>query len=117
MPNFRKKPIVIQAEHFDGKDPEGDLLLMCLNRGSQPDGLLPTYHKETETLTVPTLEGDHTASKGDWIIKGIKGELYPCKPDIFEATYNHAFDLFDDSLCVGRCKCGALFALNCKCVK
>ena len=39
------------------------------------------------TLVIPTLEGDMTASPGDWIIKGIEGELYPCKPDIFAATY------------------------------
>jgi hypothetical protein len=38
-------------------------------------------------LTIPTLEGDHVARHGDWIIKGVKGEFYPCKPDIFAATY------------------------------
>jgi hypothetical protein len=41
-------------------------------------------------LIIPTLEGDHTAITGDWIIKGIKGEFYPCKPDIFEKTYEVA---------------------------
>lgn len=87
MPKFRKKPVVIDAEQFDGKHPYGDLLLMCFDRGDQPDGLFPVYHEDTQTLIIPTLEGDHTASSGDWIIKGIKGELYPCKPDIFEATY------------------------------
>jgi hypothetical protein len=39
------------------------------------------------TCIIPTLEGRHIATEGDWIIKGIKGEFYPCKPDIFEATY------------------------------
>lgn len=38
-------------------------------------------------LTIPTLEGNHVASHGDWIIKGVKGEFYPCKPDIFDMTY------------------------------
>lgn len=38
-------------------------------------------------LTIPTLEGNHLARHGDWIIKGVSGEFYPCKPDIFEATY------------------------------
>lgn len=42
---------------------------------------------EKLTLTIPTLEGDMVAQDGDWIIRGVKGELYPCKPDIFEATY------------------------------
>ena len=54
---FKKKPIVIEA-----------------------------YQTKYET-TIKTLEGAMKANKGDWIIKGIKGELYPCKPDIFEATY------------------------------
>ena len=38
-------------------------------------------------LTIPTLEGDHIANVGDWIIQGVQGEFYPCKPDIFDATY------------------------------
>lgn len=42
------------------------------------------------TLEIRTLEGTMTASEGDWIIRGVKGELYPCKPDIFEATYEPA---------------------------
>ncbi len=42
------------------------------------------------TLEIPTLEGTMHASQGDWIIRGVKGELYPCKPDIFEATYEPA---------------------------
>ncbi len=90
MPKFRKKPVVIEAEQFDGKHPYGALLLMCFGRGDQPDGLYPIYNEDTQTLIIPTLEGDHTASSGDWIIKGIQGELYPCKPDIFEATYTPA---------------------------
>lgn len=39
------------------------------------------------TLTIPTLEGDHTAREGDWIIRGVKGEFYPCRADIFLLTY------------------------------
>jgi hypothetical protein len=42
------------------------------------------------TLTIPTLEGDHLASVNDWLIQGVRGEVYPCKPDIFEATYEEA---------------------------
>lgn len=44
----------------------------------------------TDRLVIATLEGTHTVSWGDWIIQGVKGELYPCKPDIFEATYEPA---------------------------
>lgn len=49
------------------------------------DYVLPEYGENF--LTIPTLEGDMNASPGDWIIRGIQGEFYPCKPDIFEQTY------------------------------
>ena len=45
------------------------------------------YPNDDGSLTIETLEGDHRASLGDWIIRGVQGELYPCKPDIFEQTY------------------------------
>jgi hypothetical protein len=73
---YRKKPVVIEAVHFDGEFPlaflAGDEAV-----SKTPDG----------ALEVHTLEGVMRADIGDWIIRGIKGELYPCKPDIFEATY------------------------------
>lgn len=76
MPLFRKKPVVVEAERFD---PE-HLPLPFGGRGNPcclgPDGWF-----------IETLEGDHLCTSGDWIIKGVKGEFYPCKPDIFEATY------------------------------
>ena len=46
-----------------------------------------TNNIEDDTLVIATLEGDMTANLGDWIIKGVKSECYPCKPDIFEQTY------------------------------
>ena len=75
---FRKKPVVIEAMQWTG-DNWKELEDFGSDRDivSNPDG----------TLTIATLEGNHTAKKGDWIIRGIKGEVYPCKPDIFEATY------------------------------
>lgn len=79
---YRKKPVVIEAiQYRDG----GDIPLatkFCSTAISQ-------INEDTlETrLVIPTLEGDLIVSRGDWIIKGIKGEFYPCKPDIFEATY------------------------------
>jgi len=48
-----------------------------------PEGMT----SEEMGLLIPTLEGLHLARQGDWVIKGVKGELYPCKPDIFEMTY------------------------------
>ena len=48
----------------------------------------PVNDLDGYTLLIPTLEGDMLASLNDWIIKGVKGEIYPCKPDIFAATYD-----------------------------
>ena len=74
---FRKKPVVIEAIQFTGNDSE--CIDFC-NTAIDPKDATPS-------LIIPTLEGDHLCSIGDWIIKGIKGEFYPCKPDIFEKTY------------------------------
>lgn len=74
MKKYRKKPIVIEAEQFNGKD-----LI--------PPMYFSTNPKLRGTPMIYTLEGGLKVSKGDWIITGIKGEHYPCKPDIFEATY------------------------------
>lgn len=80
MPKFRKKPVVIEAVQYDG----GNALEIELFTNGQ------AYKNggKSDFMTIPTLEGDHTALTGDWIIKGVKGEFYPCKPDIFEATYD-----------------------------
>jgi len=74
---FRKKPVVIEAMQWNG-DNIGELVMW---------GLTGTYMLSNDRLQVSTLEGEHIASKGDWIIKGVQGEFYPCKPDIFEQTY------------------------------
>jgi len=78
MRNYRKKPVVIQAIRFD---PSGSNAMEIAT--SLPNIVL----EEDGALGVYTLEGVMTAFPGDWIIKGVKGELYPCKNDIFEATY------------------------------
>lgn len=74
---FRKKPVVIDAMQFDGTF--GSVETLRIDSCSQELG--------SDTLQIETLEGVMTANKGDWIIRGVKGEFYPCKPDIFEATY------------------------------
>lgn len=80
MKKFRKKPVIIEAEQFviwnDDKIP----LFITIH------GITFPVTKE-KTIIIPTLEGQHIASNLDWIIKGIQGELYPCKPEIFERTY------------------------------
>ena len=74
---FRKKPVVIDAELYDGSK---ESIARVLRLGNS----IMLY---ADHLVIKTLEGNHRADKGDWIIKGIKGELYPCKPDIFQQTY------------------------------
>lgn len=81
---FRKKPVVIEAVHWTGGWDNYEEI--CAFIGNRPD-----YNMNGEStpqeLLIETLEGELYALLGDWIIKGIKGEFYPCKPDIFEATY------------------------------
>lgn len=85
MAKYRKRPVVIEAFLWTGgpdqtEDPEwiGD----AIRRGD-------VYYQggDEPHLTIETLEGKMRANVGDYIIKGVKGEIYPCKPDIFWATY------------------------------
>ena len=81
---FRKKPVVIDAFQL----PEaGDYDLDAFQQWAESVGFVDWVSDRDETLTIPTLEGDHTAQPGDWIIKGVAGEFYPCKPEIFAQTY------------------------------
>ena len=81
MPKFRKKPVEIEARRFDFDDVcMRDVVRWC-------GGELRTFIVDDPYIIIHTLEGDHKATLGDWIICGVKGEFYPCKPDIFEATY------------------------------
>ena len=85
MQLFRKKAIVIEAVQFDGTLSGA---LSVFDPFAIPGGkFVLDRDLRTGTLSIPTSEGDHTAPAGDWIIKGVKGEFYPCKPDIFDATY------------------------------
>jgi hypothetical protein len=84
---YRKKPVVIDAWQFDPYAPAPDWINLVW------------FHEEIETdskgrkrrgapiIIIPTLEGKMTARIGDWIIRGTKGEVYPCKPDIFAQCY------------------------------
>ena len=83
MRKFRKKPVVIRAEQYV----PGVHVPDCLQ--PLPDHIQNQSGQE-HNLWCPTLEGGLVASPGDWIIQGVKGERYPCKPDIFEATYEEA---------------------------
>lgn len=88
---FRKKPVVIEAWPFYGNRTDvihkamPDWLSTAIAEGQ-------VYYQggDDPYYSIETLEGTHRASVNDWIIRGVKGEIYPCKPDIFEATYEAA---------------------------
>jgi len=83
---YRKKPVVIEAEHFTEENKNRAFsFITCEHYPDRGVGNKPI-------ITIQTLEGKMTAELGDWIIKGVKGEFYPCKPDIFEATYEKVED-------------------------
>lgn len=92
---FRKKPVVIEAYQWKESD------ALNLGRNGWPQWLVDAVHCDENWdpivtpsfegyATIKTLEGEMRADSGDWIIRGVKGELYPCKPDIFAATYEPA---------------------------
>ena len=81
MSKFRKIPVVIDAVQWEGSQESVELLGEMTGQpgfGAENDG---------DIIVIQTLEGDMRAGIGDWIIKGVKGELYPCKDDIFRMTY------------------------------
>jgi hypothetical protein len=84
---FRKKPVVIEAVQWNTKNYDE---IVAFTDGKARYYEWFQYNESglnKEMLHISTLEGKMEASKGDWIIKGVKGEFYPCKPDIFEQTY------------------------------
>lgn len=78
---FRKKPVVIEAVQFVNNVDEVEQFVGMELRGNM------NGEEDVQELIIPTLEGEMTAKVTDWIIKGVNGEFYPCKPDIFENTY------------------------------
>lgn len=80
---YRKKPVVIEAVQWTGEN-----LVEVSEFTSEDLVVQEDFLGNAKNVVIPTLEGEHIASKGDYIIKGIKGEFYPCKPDIFKATYD-----------------------------
>jgi hypothetical protein len=87
---YRKRPVVVEAMRYDGTEPSLELRRWLPERiwafSTGPYVNAPG----TMEFRIHTLEGWMTANPGDWIIKGVEGEFYPCKPDIFEATYEPA---------------------------
>jgi hypothetical protein len=87
MPRFRKKPVVIDAVRWNGRTDWSEIVDLA---GDQIEHVGLGLDEFAERLAINTLEGRMWANPGDWIIKGVNGELYPCKPDIFEKTYEPA---------------------------
>ena len=96
MSKYRKKPVVIEAFHMTKEAIDEAIkdrwlwpgwLREAWDKDRHDEGSLFFDYAMDNFLTITTLEGPHKVTPGDWIIKGVKGELYPCKPDIFEATY------------------------------
>lgn len=98
MTKYRKKPVVIEAVRWNGTAEAAiPIIKWVLSHGTaryscaQPDSGRGCSGKP-HTIAIDTLEGTMHADPGDYIIKGVKGEFYPCKPDIFEATYEKVED-------------------------
>jgi hypothetical protein len=92
--SFRTKPVVIEAMQYHGSNAsvvENFIGRRIAQRVDNTDSI------KSPALLIDTLEGTMAVLPMDWIIKGVKGEFYPCKPDIFEATYEPAFVAADAS--------------------
>ena len=83
MTKYRKKPIIIEAIRWSGSNVKE----INIFTNKPPQRILSWDDSLNESVIISTLEGDMRAKKGDYIIKGINGEFYPCKPDIFKKTY------------------------------
>lgn len=93
MSKWRKKPVVVEAVRYIGggnlapDEATPDWIWTAL-----ADGTVRSTTGQRDFLIIKTLEGEMAVIPGDWIIRGVAGELYPCKPDIFDATYETVSD-------------------------
>lgn len=95
MPKYRNRPVEIDAVQWDGTAAGATRLIDWVIAGggtatyvcSDPDRCADTNGDTPHSIAIRTLEGTMSADLGDWIIKGVEGEFYPCKPSVFEATY------------------------------
>lgn len=94
---YRKRPVEVEAFQWSGDIWELWEWILSTGHELQKKGW-PHKRNADGTLTIKTLEGDHLAQHGDWIIRGVAGEFYPCKPEIFAATYERV----EDEACRGK---------------
>jgi hypothetical protein len=95
MKKYRKKPVVIEAVQWNGNSNRQEIVDFLGQQELKTEEYSTTAYEAgmgapSFSLIIPTLEGDMKANPGDFIIKGVKGEFYPCKPSIFELTYESA---------------------------
>ena len=93
MAKFRKRPVVIEAVQLTAYNPHE--IERWVNDNGGKAWRDPSW---SGFVVIGTLEGDHRAGSGDWIIRGVAGEFYPCKPDIFAATY----EAVDEAAALGK---------------
>jgi len=98
-PTYRKRPVVVEAMRFTGDVEDRNAILAWIGTGGGRARHWPHRDEkrvgngevwqsyDPEHLTIRTLEGDMRADLGDYVIRGVAGEFYPCKPAVFEATY------------------------------
>lgn len=90
---FRKKPVVIEAMQLTRRNYDVVFRWITIeNNGLILESNNGEFREDSCYFIIKTLEGKHIASENDYIIKGVKGEFYPCKPDIFEMTYEKVDD-------------------------
>lgn len=89
MPKYRKLPVEIEAIRFDGSEDSARAVIQFIEAGVEGNrvGFCVDEDPSRSHIDILTLEGTMRAIPGDWIIRGVKGEVYPCKPDIFATTY------------------------------
>lgn len=87
---YRKKPVVIEAFRWTGGQDQSEEPIWICDAMREGKARFEKPGTPDAALLIDTLEGTHRANQGDWIIQGVKGELYPCKPEIFEMTYEPA---------------------------
>ncbi len=84
---YRKRPVTVQAIRYDGEINLDGVLAWARGLGVAEDVM---WHTSAGGFVIRTLEGDMRVNPGDWVVRGVQGEYYPVKPDIFSATYEPA---------------------------
>lgn len=93
MSKYQKRPVTVEARQWDGTEASADEIADWVNASDEPALILIVDRRAEETtisMSILTLEGRMEVSPGDWVIQGVEGEFYPCKPGIFEKTYIEA---------------------------